>query len=71
MCIRVLCTRPESLCSIFKMVRMKIDDFIEGLVLGLLRQNLSYRKIVKQVKQMGYAGSVATVHRIQHGKGVM
>ena len=36
-----------------------------------LKQTISYRKIVKQVKQMGYSVSVVTIHRIQHGKGVI
>ena len=29
--------------------------------------NISYRKIVKQVKQMEYSVSVATIYYIQHG----
>ena len=34
-----------------------------------LRQKMSYRTIVKQVKQMGYSVSIATIYRIRHGKG--
>ena len=35
------------------MVRLKTDDVVEGIVMGLLKQNMSYRKIVKTVKEMG------------------
>ena len=54
------------------MVRLKIDDFVEDIGLGLLKQNISCRKIAKQNKQMRYNSvSVATKHRIQHGKGAI
>ena len=48
------------------MVRRKTDDVVEGIVNGLLKQNMSYRKIVKTVKEMGYSISVASIHRIKH-----
>ena len=38
--------------------------------MGLLKQNMSYRKIVKTVKEMGYSISVASIHRIKHCKGI-
>ena len=53
----------------FTMVRSKINDLVKDIVLGHLKQSVSYRKIVKQVKHVGYNVSVATIHRIQHGKG--
>lgn len=53
------------------MVRPKINDLVEGIILGLLKQKMSYRNIVKQVKQIGHNLSAATVHRIQHGKGAI
>ena len=52
----------------FNMVRPKINDVVEGIILGLLKQNMSYRNIMKQAEQMGHNNSVATVHRIKHGK---
>ena len=52
------------------MVRRKTDDVVEGIVMGLLKQNMSYRKIVKTVKEMGYSISVASIHRIKHCKGI-
>ena len=52
------------------MVRRKTDDVVEGIVMGLLKQNMSYRKIVKTVKAMGYSISVASIHRIKHCKGI-
>ena len=52
------------------MVRRKTDDVVEGIVMGLLKQNMSYRKIVKTVKEMGYSISVASIHQIKHCKGV-
>ena len=51
------------------MVRPKINDVVEGIILGLLKQKMSDRNIVKQVGQMGHNVSVATVHRIKHDKG--
>ena len=44
-----------SFISTFTMVRSQINDLDEGIVSGLLKQSISYRKIVKQVKQMGYS----------------
>ena len=32
---------------------------------------MCYRKIVNQVKHIGCSVSVATIHRIQHGKGMI
>ena len=52
------------------MVRRKTDDVVEGIVMGLLKQNMSYRKIVKTVKEMGYSISVASMYRIKHCKGI-
>ena len=52
------------------MVRRKTNDVVEGIVLGLLKLNMSYRKIVKQVKDMGYNISIASVYRIKHRKGI-
>ena len=52
------------------MVRHKNNDVAEGIILGQ-RQSLSYRQIVKQVKQMGYTVSVATVHRIHYEERVL
>ena len=53
----------------FSLVRPKINDVAEGIILELLKQKKSNRNIVKQVEQMGHNVSVATVHRIKHGKG--
>ena len=50
------------------MVRQKTDDVVEGIVMGLLKQNMSYRKNVKTVKEIGYSISVASKHRIKHCK---
>ena len=52
------------------MVRRKTDDVVEGIVMGLLKQNMSYRKNVKIVKEMGYSISVASIHWIKHCKGI-
>ena len=52
------------------MTRRKTDDVVDGIVMGLLKQNMSYRKIVKTVKEMGYSISVASIHRIKHCKGI-
>jgi hypothetical protein len=40
--------------SIEKMVRTKISDKVEGIVLGFLKTNRSYRNIQKELKSMGY-----------------
>ena len=55
------------------MVRSKRNDLVEGIVLGLLQQRMSNCKIVKQVKQIGYSVSVATIHHrsIQYVKGAI
>ena len=37
------------------MIRRKTDDVVEGIVMGLLKQNMSYRKIINTVKEMDIA----------------
>ena len=53
------------------MVRLKINDLFQGNCLGLFKQNMSNRNIVKQVKRMGHNVSGYTMHCIQHGKGAI
>ena len=52
------------------MVRRKTDEVVEGIVMELLKQNMSYKKIVKTVKEMGYSISVASIHHFKHCKGI-
>lgn len=39
------------------MVRSNINYLVEGIVSGILKQSNSYRKVVKQVRHMGYSVS--------------
>lgn len=50
------------------MDRPKINDTVDGINLGLLKQTMSHRNIVKQAKQLKHNDSAASVHRILHGK---
>lgn len=46
------------------MVRPNINVLIDDIVLEVLKQSMSYKNIVKQVKQMVRNVFVATVHPI-------
>jgi hypothetical protein len=52
--------------SIEKMVRTKISDTVEGIVLGLLETNLRYRNIQKELKSMGYIISLGSIRNIRN-----
>ena len=43
------------------MVRTKISDKVEGIVLGLLKTKHSYRSIQKEVKSLGFSISLGTI----------
>jgi hypothetical protein len=50
MYIAVLSIKHVGFVTEFKMTRRKVNDLVEGIVLGLLRQKMSYRKIVRKIK---------------------
>ena len=67
----MLSTMYNSFVSNFSMTRRRISDLVEGIVLGLLRKKMSYRKIVAELKDMGHSVSVGAINRIHHAKGLI
>ena len=64
----VLCTL--SFDKIFNMVNNKNSDFVEGIVVGLLKTKHSYRSIQKVVKDLGYSISLGSISNILHKMGL-
>ena len=52
------------------MVRSKLPDKLEGVVLGLLQTSCTYRKIQEHVKAMGYTISLGSIKNIRDGVGI-
>lgn len=52
------------------MVRTKINEQVEGIVLGLLKTKRTYRDIIKVVKELGFNISLGTIHNIRHKNGL-
>ena len=50
---------------IIKLVRTKISDKVEGIVLGLLKTKHTYRSIQKEVKSLGFSISLGTIKNIR------
>ena len=55
---------------ITRMVRTKISDKVEGVVLGLLKTKHTYRSIQKEVKSLGFSISLGTIKNISDNVGV-
>ena len=51
------------------MVRPKISDKVEGIVLGLLRSKHTYRSIQNELESMGYRVSLGSIRNIRYKVG--
>ena len=55
---------------ITRMVRTKISDKVERIVLGRLKTKHTYRSIQKEVKSLGFSISLGTIKNIRDNVGV-
>ncbi|KAH3878466.1 hypothetical protein DPMN_002361 [Dreissena polymorpha] len=51
------------------MVRQKISDSVEGVVVGLLKTQHTYRSIQHLLKAMGYSISLGSIKNIRDNNG--
>ena len=54
---------------IYSMVRRKISDKVEGVVVGLLKTKHTYRSIQNELKAMGYSISLGSIKNIRDNIG--